>query len=222
MSGIAERWAAVDGYIEALFTPPEAAFTKALEDSAAASLPDIHISPNEGKLLYLLAKLSGAKRILEIGLLGGYSALWLSQALPSDGQLITLEIELKHAEVARKNFVRAGVSDKVEIRVGPALQGLERLVQEHAAPFDLVFIDADKCAYPAYLDWALKLTHSGSLILADNVVRDGTVAQAEKGDEAVEAIKLFNRKLAEDPRLEATLLPLLRDSLDGLALARVK
>jgi len=222
MSESAERWSAVDRYIEALFTPPEAVFTQALEDSAAAGLPDIHVSPNEGKLLYMLAKLSGAKRILEIGLLGGYSALWLAKALPSGGKLLTLEIELKHAEVARKNFERAGIQDKIEIRVGPALQGLDKLVQERATPFDLVFIDADKTAYPAYLDWALKLTRSGSLILADNVVRDGKVALSEKGDAAVEAVKVFNRKLAEDPRLEATLLPLMRDALDGLALARVK
>ncbi|MBI3831788.1 MAG: O-methyltransferase [Planctomycetes bacterium] len=212
----------VDQYIEALCSKQDDALLKAIEDSDRAGLPQIHVSPNEGKLLYMLARLSGAKRILEIGLLGGYSAIWLARALPKDGKLISLELEEKHAQVARKNIDRAGLGSKVEIRVGPALDGLKKIAQAKEEPFDLVFIDADKTAYPEYLDWSLKLTRPGSVILADNVIRNGKVVGNAPGDASVEAVRIYNRRVAEDPRLEALLLPLMRESLDGLAIARVK
>lgn len=212
----------VDRYIEELCSKQDNALLKAIEDSDRAGLPKIHVSPNEGKLLYMIAKLSGARRILEIGLLGGYSAIWLARALPENGRLVSLELEEKHAQVARKNIDRAGLGSKVEIRVGPALEGLKKIAEAKEEPFDLVFIDADKTAYPAYLEWSLKLTRPGSVILGDNVIRNGKVVGNEPGDASVEAVRVFNRKLAEDPRLETLLLPLMRESLDGLAIARVK
>lgn len=213
-----ERLVAVDRYIEQLCVPPNEAFEQALRDATAAGLPEIHVSPNEGKLLYLLAKIAGARRMLEIGLLGGYSALWLASALPADGKLVTLELEEKHAAVARKNLERAGLLSKVEIRVGDARQLLAQMTGEPA--FDLVFIDADKPSYPAYLDAALKLTHPGSVILADNVIRDGRVANANDDDPIVRAIRQFNQQLASHPDLEIILLPLMRHKIDGLAIAR--
>src|SRR5438445_7048010 len=160
----------IDRYIEQLCVPGNDVFEQALRDAAAAGLPEIHVSPNEGKLLYLLAKIAGARRMLEIGLLGGYSAMWLASALPDDGKLVTLEIGEKFAAVARKNLDRAGLLQKVEIRVGDARRSLDAMVQGGEPSFDLVFIDADKESYPAYLDFALNLTRPGSLILADNVI----------------------------------------------------
>jgi predicted O-methyltransferase YrrM len=212
----------VDQYIEQLCVPDEEVFAQALRDAAAADLPEIHVSPNEGKLLYLLAKLSGAQRILEIGLLGGYSALWFARALPPDGKLVTLEVNEHHARVARKNLERAGVMAQVDIRVGPALTALQQMCDAREKPFDLVFIDADKESYPAYLDWAVRLTRPGGLILADNVIRDGAVAQEGQTDPIVRATQQFNRQLAGHPALDTILVPLMRRKLDGLAIARVK
>lgn len=212
----------VDAYVEALCAPEDEALKLALADSGRAGLPQISVSANEGKLLHLLAKIAGARRILEIGLLGGYSAIWLARALPAGGRMISLELEEKHARVARANLDRAGVGGKVEIRTGPALESLQRMLAEGEAPFDVIFIDADKTGYPAYLDCAFKLVKPGSLILGDNVIRNGRVADGEPGDASLDAIRTFNRRLAEDPRLDTLLLPLMRDSLDGLAIARVK
>ena len=206
----------IDRYIEQLCVPPNAAFEQALRDATAAGLPEINVSPNEGKLLYLLAKIAGARRILEIGTLGGYSTMWLASALPAGGKLVTLELEEKHAAVARKNLERAGLLSNVEIQVGDARQLLARLNSE----FDLVFIDADKQSYPAYLDFALKLTHPGSLILADNVIRDGRVTDATDADPIIRAVRQFNQQLTSHPDLEAILLPIMRNKLDGLAIAR--
>jgi predicted O-methyltransferase YrrM len=206
----------IDRYIEDLCVSANAAFEQALRDAAAAGLPEINVSPNEGKLLYLLAKIAGARRILEIGLLGGYSAMWLASALPSNGKLVSLELEEKHAAVARKNLERAALLSKVEIQVGDARQLLAKL----KPGFDLVFIDADKESYPAYLDYALQLTHPGSLILADNVIRDGRVTDANATDPAIRAIRQFNRQLASHPDLESILLPIMRNKVDGLAIAR--
>jgi len=210
----------VDSYIEHLCVPHDEVFEQALREAAAAGLPEIHVSPNEGRLLYLLAKISGARRMLEIGLLGGYSALWLASALPADGKLVTLELEDKHATVARQNLERAGLLPKVEIRVGDARRSLEAMVRAGEPAFDLVFIDADKEGYPAYLDFALRLTHPGSLILADNVIRDGRVTDASATDPIVRAIRQFNQELASHPDLETILLPIMRNKLDGLAIAR--
>lgn len=206
----------LDRYIEQLCVPANAAFEQALREAKAAGLPAIHVSPNEGKLLYLLAKIAGARRMLEIGLLGGYSALWLASALPDDGKLVSLELNAEFAAVARRNLQRAGLLPKVEIRVGDARQLLAQMPKEPA--FDLVFIDADKESYPAYLDFALRLTHPGSLILADNVLR--RALDGDEADPAVRGIREFNRRLAAHPALETILLPILRKEIDGLAIAR--
>ncbi len=212
----------IDRYIEDLCTPEPDAFKQAVRDAVAAGLPEIQVSPNEGKLLYLLAKIAGARRILEIGLLGGYSTLWLASALPADGQLITLELDEDYATVARRNIERAGLLAKVSIRVGPAADALEKMVQQSEPAFDLVFIDADKDGYPVYLEYALRLTRPGSLILADNVIRGGRVTDPRNTDLSVRAIREFNQKLASHPGLETILLPIMRHDVDGLAIARVK
>ena len=208
----------VDAYIQRLCVPHNEMFEQALRDAAKAGLPEIHVSPNEGKLLYLLAKISGARRILEIGLLGGYSAMWLASALPYDGKLVTLELEEKHARVARNNLQRAGLLAKVEIRVGNGRSSLDEIVRRGEPFFDLVFIDADKQGYPAYLDYALKLTRPGSVILADNVIR--RALDKDVSDPMVRGIKEFNEKLAACPELEAILVPIMRKEIDGLAIAR--
>jgi predicted O-methyltransferase YrrM len=212
----------IDEYIERLFVPRDPVFEKALRDSAKAGLPEIHVSPNEGKLLYLLAKLSGARRVLEIGLLGGYSTMWLARAIGPKGRLVTLEVDELCVRVARKNLQRAGLLSRVDIRHGDARVTLQKMVGVGERPFDLVFIDADKPSYPVYLDYALRLTRPGSLILADNVIRDGKVARSAKGDALVEGIKKFNKKLAASPKLESILIPIMRKKIDGLAIARVK
>jgi predicted O-methyltransferase YrrM len=170
-----QRWTAVDDYIADHLLPADAALEAAIADSAAAGLPPISVTPNQGKLLQLLARLQGARTILELGTLGGYSTIWLARALPPSGRLITLEAEPRYAEVAQANIARAGLSELVELRVGPALQTLPELHAEGAGPFDLIFIDADKENYPGYFDWALRLSRPGTLIVGDNVVRDGAI-----------------------------------------------
>jgi predicted O-methyltransferase YrrM len=212
----------IDQYIERLFVPRDPVFEQALRDATEGGLPEIHVSPNEGKLLYLLAKLSGARRVLEIGLLGGYSAIWLARAIGPKGKLVTLELDENHVRVAGKNLERAGLRSLVEIRQGAAAATLEKMVQAGEAAFDLVFIDADKNNYPVYLDYAMKLTHPGSLILGDNVIRDGKVARSGQTDPLVLGIQEFNRKLAANPKLETILITVMREALDGLAIARVK
>lgn len=206
----------IDDYIQQLCIAPNPAFERALRDATTAGLPEINVSPNEGKLLYLLAKISSARRILEIGTLGGYSTLWLASALPADGRLITLELDPHHAAVARKNLDRAGLLPKVEIQIGDARQSLAKL----EPPFDLVFIDADKEGYLDYFDSAMKLTRPGSLILADNVIRNGRVLEDPPADPGTRVIRELNHRLATDPRLETILLPILRENIDGLAIAR--
>ena len=202
--------------------PRDFVFLQALRDAAEAGLPKINVSPNEGKLLYLLARIAGARRVLEIGLLGGYSAMWLAQAIGSQGRLVTLDIDEKCIRVARKNLERAGLASRVEIRHGDAPVLLKRMVEAEEPPFDLVFIDADKPAYPVYLDYAVKLTHPGSLILADNVIRDGKVTVEAENDKRVLGIQEFNKKLAVHPKLETILVTVTRNGVDGLAIARVK
>ncbi len=218
-----ESWIAVDRYLTDLFVPPDAALDAALAASTAADLPEIQVSPAQGKLLHLLARLQGAANILEIGTLGGYSTIWLARALPPGGRLITLEYEAKHAEVARANLVRAGLADAVEIRIGPALQTLPKLAAEGRGPFDLIFIDADKEGYPEYLDWAVRLSRHGSLIIADNVVRQGAVIDAADDRPDMVAIRRFNAKLAVHPRLTATVIQVIGSKgHDGIALALVE
>jgi caffeoyl-CoA O-methyltransferase len=210
----------IDSYVEGLFAPPDPALEGALRRSREAGLPEIHVSPNEGKLLQLLAEIAGAKRILEVGTLGGYSTIHLARALPEEGLLISLELDEGYAGVARESLAKASVEDRVEVRVGDARELLAGMVESGAAPFDLTFIDADKVSYPEYLEWALRLSRPGSLILADNTIRGGSVIDAE--DESARATRKLNETLAKDPRLSAIILPLIREGIDGLAIARVR
>ena len=212
----------VDHYIERLFVPPDETLARNLKDAAAAGLPTINVSPNEGKLLYLIAKMSRAKRILEIGTLGGYSTTWLARALPVDGKLITLELDQKHATVARHNLDRAGVSQRVEIRVGRAVDSLRTLIDRVEAPFDLIFIDADKPSYPDYLTLAMQLTRPGTIILADNLIRNGRVLNAQSTDENARGARAYNAAIAAHPRLESIVLPIIRKNLDGLSISIVR
>jgi len=212
----------VDEYIERLFVPRDPLFEQALRDATEVGLPEIHVSPNEGKLLYMLAKLAGAKHVLEIGLLGGYSTMWLARAIGPQGRLVSLEVDEKCVRCARKNLERAELLSRVDIRHGDARVTLEKMIAANENPFDLVFIDADKISYPVYLDQVMKLTRPGSVILADNVVRDGKVAREGETDPAVLGAQEFNRKLAANPKLEAIIVTVMRETLDGLAIARVK
>jgi predicted O-methyltransferase YrrM len=218
-----ELFAEVDRYIDELFAPEDKALRESLRDAATAGLPEIQVAPNQGKLLYLLAKLCGAARILELGTLGAYSTIWLGRALPPDGRLVTLEYSPKHAAVAQANLERAGLAPRTEIVIGPALETLPQLLARGEAPFDLVFIDADKINYTAYLHWALRLTRPGSLIVADNVVRGGAVLAPKADDDSALGARDFNAALAAEPRLEAVILQLVgAKGHDGLALARVR
>lgn len=210
----------IDDYVEDLFAPQDAALEAALRESQRAGLPEIQVSPNEGKLLQLLAEMVGAGRILEIGTLGGYSAINLARAMAEKGTLISLEIDERHAEVARENIERASLGEKVEIRVGDARELLAQLAENDEGPFDLVFIDADKEGYPEYLEWSMRLSRPGSLILADNTIRGGSVLDPR--DESARATRDFNAKIANDPRLSAIVVPLIRERVDGLAIARVR
>ena len=210
----------IDDYVENLFAPQDAALEAAARASKRAGLPEIQVSPNEGRLLQLLAELVGARRILEIGTLGGYSAIHFARALPEDGLLVSLELDEHHAEVARQNVERAGLAERVEIRVGDARELLARLAEGDEGPFDLVFIDADKGGYPEYLEWALRLSRPGSLILGDNTIWGGAIIDPQ--DDSTRAINEFNERIAGDPRLSAIILPLLRERVDGLAIARVR
>ena len=210
----------IDGYIENLFAPQDEALEAAVRESQRAGLPEIHVSPNEGKLLQLLAEMTGARRILEIGTLGGYSAINLARGMAEDGRLISLEIDERHAEVARQNVERAGLAERVEIRVGDARELLAKVAESDEGTFDLVFIDADKEGYPEYLEWALRLSRPGSLILGDNTIWGGAILDPR--DDSTRAIREFNEKIAKDLRLSAIVLPLLRERVDGLAIARVR
>jgi predicted O-methyltransferase YrrM len=212
-----ERSAEVDRYVTALLVRPDAALEAAHEASAAAGLPAHDVSAPQGKLLELLAKAIGARAILELGTLGGYSTIWLARALPPGGRLVTLEVEPRYAEVARTNLARAGLAGVVEVRVGPALETLPQL----EGPFDLIFLDADKAESPDYLEWALRLSRPGTLIVADNVVRGGAVADAASDDPRVRGIRRFNELVAAEPRLEATVIQTVGSKgWDGFALIR--
>ncbi len=217
-----ETWTAVDGYLVETLIPSDPIMQEALKRNTAANLPAIDVAPNQGKLLYLLAKMRGAKRILEIGTLGGYSTIWLARALPEEGTLITLELDPKHAEVATANIAGAGLSSKVEVRLGPALDSLSKLHAEGAKPFDFIFIDADKPGYPAYFDWSMRLSGPGTVIIADNVVREGAIIEAESTDTSVQGVRHFFEKIAAIPNLEATALQTVgTKGYDGFALAVV-
>lgn len=217
-----EQWTAVDSYIADLFIAPDFALEAALDSSKAAGLPAINVSPTQGKLLHLLARVQGARSILELGTLAGYSTIWLARALPPEGHLISLEIDPKRAEIARANVARAGLASAVEIRLGPAVDTLQQLVTEGRGPFDLIFIDADKPGYSEYLKWSLKLARPGTLIIADNVVRKGEVADPASTDDNVQGIRRFNELLAAEKRVTTTVIQTVGSKgYDGLALILV-
>jgi len=217
-----EVWTAVDQYINGLLVPSDPALDAALAASDSAGLPTIQVSPTQGKLLHLLARLQGAKNILEIGTLGGYSTIWLARALPPGGRLLTLEADAKHAEVARGNFRRAGLEYLIELRLGPALETLPHVAAEGRGPFDFVFIDANKSTMAEYFDWALKFSRPGSLIIADNVIRHGGVIDAKSDDPDIQGVRRFNERVATEPRVSATEIQTVGSKgYDGFALALV-
>ncbi|MFD5031406.1 O-methyltransferase [Streptomyces sp. NPDC058405] len=217
-----EQWNAVDRYFTDQLVPADEALSAALAASDAAGLPAINVAPNQGKLLHLLAGIQGARTILEIGTLGGYSTIWLGRALPEDGRLISLEYDPAHADVARANLARAGLDKIAEVRTGAALETLPRLAEEGAGPFDLVFVDADKPNNPHYLEWALKLTRPGSVIIVDNVVRGGAVADGASTEPAVRGTQRMIELMSANPRLSATAVQTVGSKgYDGFALARV-
>jgi predicted O-methyltransferase YrrM len=212
----------IEKYIESLFVAPDPVLTQNIGDAAAAGLPAIQVSPNQGKLLYLLSKMCGASRVLEIGTLGGYSTTWLARALPDGGTITSLELDPKHADVARKNVERAGVGSRVTIHVGPAERTLQRLIDQRVPAFDLIFIDADKPGYPHYLDLSLQLSRPGTVILADNLIRDGGVMDAMPEEENARAARAFNAILAADRRLESIIIPVLGKKVDGMSISIVR
>jgi predicted O-methyltransferase YrrM len=215
-------WSAVDAYFVGELNAPDSALEAAVDASVAAGLPSIQVSALQGKLLQLLALAQGATRILEVGTLGGYSALWLARALPADGRLVTLELDPNHAEVALRNFVNAGVAERIELQVGPALDSLARLRAQRVAPFDLVFIDADKPNNLNYVQAALELSRIGTLIMVDNVVREGRVI-ADERDAAAEGVRRMVEWMKGEPRLAATVIQTVGDKgYDGFLLARVQ
>jgi predicted O-methyltransferase YrrM len=213
---MSDLWTAVDDYVDGLFERPDAALDEALRASAAAGLPDIQITANQGHFLQIVARLTGARRILEIGTLGGYSTIWLARALAPGGRLTTLEVDAKHAEVARANLERAGVGEVVEIRVGAALETLPQL----EGPFDFTFIDADKVNTAEYFAWAVRLSRPGSVIVVDNVVREGALADAAGGDANARAMRRFLEEAAKEPRVSMTVMQTVgRKKYDGFAIA---
>ncbi|MFD7130240.1 O-methyltransferase [Streptomyces sp. NPDC059894] len=215
-------WDAVDAYFTTHLAPDDEVTEAALRDSEAAELPQANVTATQGKLLRLLAEIQGARTILEIGTLGGYSTIWLGRALPADGRLISLEYNPRHAEVAVRNIARAGLDKQVEVRVGPALESLPRLADENPPPFDLVFIDADKVNNAHYLEWALRLTSTGSLIVVDNVVRGGRVADAGSDAGDVLGTRSAIELIGAHPRLSGTAIQTVGSKgYDGFALARV-
>ena len=218
-----ETWSAVDAYFSDRLVPIDHALDNALRDSDAAGLPQHNVAPNQGKLLQLFAQMQGARKILEIGTLGGYSTIWLARALPEGGRLVTLEVNPEHAAVATANIARAGLSHIVDVRVGKAIETLPLLAQEGIGPFDLVFIDADKPSNPEYLEWSVKLSRPGTVIIGDNVVRNGAVTDATSTDRNVIGGRRFFDLMAENPRLSATAIQTVGSKgYDGFSLALVK
>lgn len=212
-------WTKVDEYLVDLFLPSDSALDETLQRSDAAGLPPISVAPNQGKFLEIIARAQRSRRILEIGTLGGYSTIWLARALPSDGNLVTLELENHHAEVARQNLDGAGLGALVDIRVGPATSSLQELIDADTAPFDFIFIDADKESYPTYLELSLQLSRPGTLIVADNVVRDGEIVNSTSADERVQGVRAFLEMAAANDRIEGTAVQTVGSKgYDGFAL----
>ncbi|PLR46918.1 methyltransferase [Chimaeribacter arupi] len=215
-----QKWSEVDDYLVSQLVPPDEVMTESLENNARAGLPAHDVAPNQGKLLHLFALMTQATRILEIGTLGGYSTVWLARALPPGGKMVTLEADARHAGIAQQNITLAGLAEQVRLYVGPALDTLPMLAGE--APFDLIFIDADKPNNPDYLRWALKLARPGTLIIGDNVVREGAVTDAQSSDPRVQGVRTFIDMMANEPRLTATALQTVGSKgWDGFTLARV-
>ena len=218
-----ETWSAVDAYFSERLVPSDAALERALSSSTAAGLPAYNVAPNQGKLLQLFAQMQGARKILEIGTLGGYSAIWLARALPEGGRVVTLEANPDYAALAKSNIAYAGLSHMVDVRVGKAIETLPLLAQEGAGPFDMIFIDADKPSNPDYLEWSLKLSRPGTIIIGDNVVRMGAVVDATSEDKNVIGVRRFIDLIAENPRLSATAIQTVGSKgYDGFSLAIVK
>ncbi len=218
-----ETFTAVDRFVESTLAPDDEALRGSLEAAAAAGLPPIQVSAAQGRLLTILARLVGARTVLEFGTLGGYSTILLGRGMEEGGRLYTLEVDARHAEVARGSIERAGFGDLVDLRVGPALECLPELEAEGAGPFDLVFVDADKANTPAYVAWSLERTRSGGLIVADNVVRDGALAEEGSGDEAIEAQRRLHEELAREAGVEATTVQTVGvKGYDGFTIVRVK
>jgi predicted O-methyltransferase YrrM len=217
-----QQWTAVDNYFCDLLVHSDFALDAALKSSDEAGLPSHHVAPNQGKLLHLLAQIQGARNILEIGTLAGYSTIWLARALPDNGRLVTLESNLKHAEVATANIARAGLSHLVDLQIGNAIDSLQQLIIQGGEPFDFIFIDADKPSNPIYLDFALQLSRPGTLIIGDNVVRNGEVVNPDSQDANVRGVRQFNELLAKEPRISATALQTVGcKGYDGFVMARV-
>jgi predicted O-methyltransferase YrrM len=217
-----ETWSAVDRYVDETFALTDPVLAAAVAESEAAGLPAIQVSAPQGRLLNLLLRAMGARRVLEIGTLGGYSAIWMARALPADGRLVSLELDAKHAEVARRNLARAGLERIAEVRLGRALDSLTALAAERGPAFDLAFIDADKPTMPEYLEWSVKLVRAGGLIIADNVVRDGHVIDAASGDPSVQGVRRMHEAIAANPRLTATAIQTVGSKgYDGFTLIRV-
>ena len=218
-----DAWDAVDAYFTRTLVAPDGVLEAAMKANAEAGLPAIDVAPNQGKFLHVLALARGARRILEIGTLGGYSTIWMARALPAGGRLVTLEFEPKHAKVAQANLNRAGLGGMVEIRVGAAADSLEQLQREGAQPFDMIFIDADKPNNAVYLEWALKLAKPGTLIVVDNVVRDGEIADAGSDDPAIQGTRSMFAKMGKEPRLVGTAIQTVGSKgYDGFAMAVVR
>jgi len=215
-------WTAVDGYFGGLLAPQDEALKATVRANRKAGLPAIDVSPLQGKMLHVLVQMAQAKRVLEIGLLGGYSTIWMARALPRGGRIVSLEFSAKHAKVARANLRRAGLLNRVEIRVGPALESLPKLKEAGEGPFDFIFIDADKENNPKYLEWALKLSRRGTVIVVDNVARHGTVAEAKSKEPDIVGTRQCLEMMAADPRLNAVALQTVGvKGLDGFAMAVV-
>lgn len=217
-----EQWTAVDEYLAELFVPEDPILTDALRESERAGLDPIAVSPLQGKLLHLLVQLTGARRILEIGTLGAYSSLWMARALPEDGKIISLELREEHANVARTNIDRAGFSDRVEVRVGAAMDSLQAMHSMGEAAFDFIFVDADKASIPRYYEAAMKLSRRGTVMVIDNVIRNGAVLDADSSDPDIQGVRTFNAMVASDPRITTTTLQTVGSKgYDGFAILLV-
>jgi predicted O-methyltransferase YrrM len=217
-----EIWKKVDCFFTDALIPADSGLDAALAANRKADLPAIDVTPLQGRFLELMIRAMGARRVLEIGTLGAYSTIWLARAVGDGGKVVTLELDPRHAEIAQRNLDNAGVADRVGLRIGPAAKTLEALVAEHTAPFDFIFIDADKAGYPNYIEWSLKLSRPGTLIIADNVVRDGNVIDPDDPDPNIQGVRRFTDLVAADPRLSTTVLQTVGSKgYDGFAIAIV-